>query len=77
MTAPMDDTLTAFARQLSIAYLPAVRQPVPRELTDLVVQLVAFELRKRGSSARPLEDLQFAMARPAPDPSYTDPSMKQ
>ena len=74
MTAPMDDTLTAIGRQLSVAYLPTVLEPLPRELDDLVAQLVAFEMRKRESSARPSETLQGVMAHLAPDPSSTDPS---
>ena len=74
MTKPMDDTLTAIGRQLFVAYLPTVLEPLPRELTDLVVQLVAFEMRKRESSARPSETLQVVMAQLAPDPSSTDPS---
>ena len=73
MTTPMDDTLTAIGRQLSITY-STVLEPLPRELNDLVAQLVAFEMRKRGSSARPSETLQFVMAQLAPDPSSTDPS---
>jgi hypothetical protein len=44
MTTPMDDALAAIGRQLSVAYLPTVRWPLPRELEDLVVQLVAFEM---------------------------------
>ena len=47
MTAPMDDTLTAIGRQLSTAYLPIVQEPLPRELKDLLAQLVASEMRKR------------------------------
>jgi len=43
MTLPIDDTLTAIGRQLSAAYLPTVQEPLPRELTDLVLQLVASE----------------------------------
>jgi len=77
MTALMDDTLSTIGRQLSVAYLPAVREPPPRELKDLVVQLVAFEMRKRGSSARPAEALQFVMAQLAPDPRFTDPSVRR
>jgi hypothetical protein len=46
----MDDTLTAIGRQLSVAYLPTVLEPLPRELNDLAAQLVAFEMRKRKSS---------------------------
>ncbi len=75
MTPTIDDTLTAIGRQLSAAYLPTVQEPLPRELKDLVLQLVASEMRKRGSSARPSEDLQFVMAQLAPDSSSTDPSM--
>jgi hypothetical protein len=67
MTTPMDHTLAAIGRQLSVGYLPTVREPLPRELEDLVVQLVAFGMRERGSSARPAE--------PAPDPRSTDPSI--
>ena len=51
MPALTKDTLTAIGRQLSVAYLPTVREPLPSELEDLVVQLVAFEMRRRGSSA--------------------------
>ena len=77
MTKPMDDTLTAIGRQLSVAYLPTVLEPLPRELNDLVAQLVAFEMRKRESSARPSETLQLVMAQLAPDPSPTDPSIER
>jgi hypothetical protein len=77
MTTPMDHTLAAIGRQLSVAYLPTVREPLPRELEDLVVQLVAFEMRKRGSSARSAEALQSVVAQLAPDPHSTDPSIKR
>jgi hypothetical protein len=76
MTALLDDTLTAIGRQLSAAYLPTVREPLPTELKDLVVQLVAFEMRKRGPSARSAEALQFVMAQLTPDASSTDPSRR-
>jgi hypothetical protein len=75
MTTPMDDTLTAIGRQLSITYLPTVLEPLPRELNDLVAQLVAFEMRKRELSARRSETVQFVMAQLAPDPSSTDLSI--
>jgi hypothetical protein len=75
MSTQMDDTLAAIGHELLIAYLPTVREPLPRELADLVVQLVAFERRERGSSVRPAAALQYAMARPAPDPRSTDPSI--
>jgi hypothetical protein len=77
VTALTNDTLNAIGRQLSDAYLPTVREPLPRELKDLVAQLVAFEMRKRGSSARPVEALQFVMAQLAPDPRSTDPSVRR
>jgi hypothetical protein len=77
MTTPMDNTLTAIGRQLSVAYLPTVLEPLPRELNDLVAQLVALEMCKPESSARPSETLQFVMAQHAPDPSSTDPSMER
>ena len=71
----MDDTLAAIGRELSVTYLPTVREPLPRELEDLVVQLVAFEMRERGSGARPAAALQRVMAQLAPDPRSTDPSI--
>jgi hypothetical protein len=77
MTTLLDDTLSAIDRQLSVAYLPTVREPLPRELTDLVAQLVAFEMRKRGSSTRPAEALHFVMQQMAPDPRSTDPLVKR
>jgi hypothetical protein len=77
MTALMDDALSAIGRELSVAYLPTVQEPLPRELKDLVLQLVAFEMRKCGSSAGPAEALQFAMAQLAPDPRSTDPSARR
>jgi hypothetical protein len=43
MRALTGDTLAAIGRQLSVAYLPTVREPLPSELRDLVLQLVAFE----------------------------------
>jgi hypothetical protein len=76
MTAPKDHTLAAIGRQLSVTYLPTVREPLPRELEDLVVQLVAFETRKRGSSARHAA-LQRVMAQLTSDPRSTDPSIKR
>jgi hypothetical protein len=74
MSTRMDDTLAAIGRELSVTYLPTVREPLPRELEDLVVQLVAFEMRERGWSARPAA-LQCVMAQPASDPRSTDPSI--
>ena len=59
MRALAKHTLTAIGRELSAAYLPTVREPLPRELEDLVAQLVAFEMRPRGWSARLTEALQL------------------
>ena len=59
MRAPTNDTLTSIGLQLSLAYLSTVRGPLPSELNDLVAQLVAFEMRRRGSSARLAEAPQL------------------
>jgi hypothetical protein len=75
MSTRMDDILAAIGRELSVAYLPTVREPLPRELEDLVLQLVALEMRERGSSARPAAALQCVTAHPAPHPRSTDPSI--
>jgi len=55
MGALTNHTLTAIGRQLSAAYWPTVQEPLPSELKDLVAQLVAFEMRNRGSSAKLVE----------------------
>jgi hypothetical protein len=77
MAAITDDTLSAIGRQLSAAYLPTVQEPLPRELKNLVVQLVSFEMRKRGSSVKPAQALEFALAQLAPDPRSTEPSVRR
>jgi hypothetical protein len=77
MSALTVDTLSAIGRQLAVAYLPTVREPLPRELKELVAQLVAFEMRKQGSSARPAEALQSVMGQLAPDPRSTVPSVRR
>jgi hypothetical protein len=74
MTSPTDNILTAVGRQLSDHYLPTVQEPLPSELRDLVVQLVALETRARGSSARTSAASQFVTIPQAPDLGYTDPS---
>ena len=43
MRALTNDTLTAIGLQVSVAYLPTVREPLPIELKDVVARLVAFE----------------------------------
>ena len=73
MTTPMDDALTAIGRQLSDTYVPTVQEPLPRELKNLVLQLVAIETRKgRSCTRRPA--LRSVVTRLAPDSSSTDPS---
>jgi len=62
MRALTKDTLAAIGRELSVAYLPTVREPLPGELKDLVAQLVAFEMGRRGSSAKLAEPLELVWA---------------
>jgi hypothetical protein len=52
MTSLRDDILAPVGRELSDHYLPTVQGPLPSELRDLVVRLVAFESCERASSAR-------------------------
>jgi hypothetical protein len=61
----LDDTLTAIGRQLSVAYLPTVLEPLPRELNHLVAQLVAFEAR---SNAHPADSSESDRAERQVDP---------
>ena len=44
----MGDRLSAIGCQLSVAYLPTIWEPLLRQLKDLVVQLVPFEMHKRA-----------------------------
>jgi hypothetical protein len=62
MTKSMHASLTAIGRRLHADYLPTLAQPLPGELKDLVAQLVALEFGKRGSTQRPVEVLQSAIA---------------
>jgi hypothetical protein len=64
MRALTKHTLTAIGRELSVAYLPTVREPLPSEIKDLVAQLVAFEMRRRGSSARLAEAPEIVWTQP-------------
>jgi hypothetical protein len=54
-------SLSAIGRQLH-GYMPTLAKPLPSELQDLVVQLVALESGKRGSTERPIERLQTSAA---------------
>lgn len=77
MSMPMNDTLIAIGRQLSVAYLPTLAEPLPRELQDLLAQLVAVEMRERGPSAQSAETLQFAIARQATGSALDEPSAER
>ena len=72
MNASIDDSPSAIGPQSWLDVLPSLAEPLPRELNNLIAQLIAFETRKRGSNARPLDVLQSAMAQMAPHPRSTD-----
>ena len=63
MRASMNASLTAIGLQLREAYVPAVGRPLPRELNDLLTQLVALEAGAHGSTERAIEILTPAIAR--------------
>lgn len=48
MTTSLRTPLSAIAHQLQDDYLPTVRKPLPRELKDLLAQLVALRLAGEG-----------------------------
>ena len=58
MTVAMHTAFTAICRELDADYLPTFAKPLPRELEDLLAQLVAYEIRKRGSTERSDEGLR-------------------
>jgi hypothetical protein len=64
----MREVCTAIGAQLHADYWPTSLEPLPRELNDLVAQLVAFEILKRGSGAPTGEAMQSVMAQLAPQP---------
>jgi hypothetical protein len=66
MTESMHALLTAIGREMHADYLPTLTDPLPRELEDLIAQLVAFEAGKRGSTERSVEILQSSIAHPGP-----------
>ena len=63
MTTSVHASLISIGRQLHDDLLPAVREPLPSELKDLVAELVALEAGMRGSPKRGIEVLQPAIAR--------------
>jgi hypothetical protein len=62
MTVSMRASLSAIGRQLHASYMPTLARPLPSELQDLVVQLVALERGKRGSTERSIGRLQTSAA---------------
>jgi hypothetical protein len=48
----MNASLAAIGRRLRAESFPAVREPLPRELKDLLAQLVAREAETQGSTER-------------------------
>ena len=72
MNASIDDSPSAIGPQSPLDVLPSLAEPLPRELNNLIAQLIALETRKRGSNARPLDVLQSVMAQMAPHPRSTD-----
>jgi hypothetical protein len=66
MTESTHALWTAIGRELHADYLPTLTKPLPRELEDLIAQLVAFEFGKRGSTERSVEVLQSSIAHPGP-----------
>ena len=77
MNASIDDSPSAIGPQSPLDVLPSWAEPLPRELNNLIAQLIAFETRKRGSNARPLDVLQPVMAQMAPQPQSTDYSIER
>jgi hypothetical protein len=48
MNASIDDSPSAIGPQSLLDVLPSLAEPLPRELNNLIAQLIAFETRKRG-----------------------------
>ena len=68
MTTSLHAPLTAIARQLQDDYLPTARKPLPRELKNLLAQLVALDAGRRRSTGRLVEALQPTIAQPRQRP---------
>ena len=64
--ARMYELCSAIGNRLHADYMPTLAEPLPRELKDLIAQLVAFEAGKRGSTERSVEILQSSIAHPGP-----------
>jgi len=63
MTTSMHAPLRAIGRQLRAEYLPAVGKPLPRELEEVLAQLVALRAGTR-ESADSVEVVQCTVAQP-------------
>jgi hypothetical protein len=72
----MQASLTAIGHHLHADYSATVAKPLPRELRELVAQLVALESGKRRAAERSAQILQsaevsqFTVA--PPQPRFTD-----
>jgi hypothetical protein len=66
MTESTHALLTAIGRELHAEYSPTLTEPLPRELEDLIAQLVALENGRRGSAERSVEVSQSSIAHPEP-----------
>jgi hypothetical protein len=62
----MREPLFAIGRGLQAEYLPAVRQPLPNELEDLLTQLVALEVRRRAAAEPEVSRPTLALPKPRP-----------
>ena len=72
MNASIDDSPSAIGPQSPVDVLPSLAEPLPRELNNLIAQLIAIETRKRGIERLPLDVLQSVMAQMAPHSRSTD-----
>ncbi len=52
MTNSIHDSQSTLGSRSPVDVLPILAEPLPRELNDLIAQLVAFETRKRGGGVR-------------------------
>src|SRR5262245_3813995 len=52
MTVSIDDSPSTIGPRSPVDFLATLAEPPPRELNDLIAQLVAFETRKRRGGVR-------------------------
>src|SRR5262245_49193808 len=67
MTVSIDDSSSTIGPRIPVDVLTTLAEPPPRELNDLIAQLVAFETRKVGAVFLAVGILAapYAMAQPA------------